>query len=204
VGEWQVVESAPAEASENPTAGAAATEEADGGRKRTAEGPADEEDERGWKLRKKRLNVGLGEIYDPGIIAVKVKPKEEPEVKAEDEGKGSTQLLTDGANVKTELKWTPVKWRKASEPVESDVRGVDTPDLASHSAPTPASQDEPAPASRVEPTSASDDPQSHVSPAPACHDPPAPKSEGASGGSMFRKRRVPTTGGASSRGRRLG
>jgi len=125
VGEWQVIEraSTEAEASGSSSADAAVTVEEKGGRKRAAEGLAYEEDERGWKLRKKRLNVGLGEIYDPGVIAVKVKLKEEPQMKAEDVNEESTQLAdrsSASASVKAELKWTPVKWRKASEVVETD------------------------------------------------------------------------------------
>ncbi|KAH9993245.1 hypothetical protein BJV77DRAFT_910040, partial [Russula vinacea] len=38
--------------------------------------PADEDEGR-WKLRKKTATVGLGEIYDPGIIAIKLKAKAE-------------------------------------------------------------------------------------------------------------------------------
>lgn len=44
--------------------------------KREAEAPP-EDDSRSFKLRKKSLNPGLGEIYDPGLIPIKVKKKEE-------------------------------------------------------------------------------------------------------------------------------
>ena len=36
-----------------------------------------EDDVRSFKLRKKTLNTGLGEIYDPGLIPIKLKKKEE-------------------------------------------------------------------------------------------------------------------------------
>jgi WW domain-binding protein 4 len=36
-----------------------------------------EEDIRSFKIRKKTMNAGLGEIYDPGLIPIKVKKKEE-------------------------------------------------------------------------------------------------------------------------------
>lgn len=50
----------------------------EGSRKRPAEAPLeDEEDGRGWKLRKKAVALGLGEIYDPGVIPIKLKPKKE-------------------------------------------------------------------------------------------------------------------------------
>lgn len=42
-------------------------------------GPPDDEDIRAFKLRRKQLIAGLGQIYDPGLIPIKVKKKEEPE-----------------------------------------------------------------------------------------------------------------------------
>ncbi|ETW80540.1 hypothetical protein HETIRDRAFT_246235, partial [Heterobasidion irregulare TC 32-1] len=82
VGEWQIVENTTppmsahfgGQPAEDIKSGA---EPAEGGNKRRAEEPLDEEDEHRWKLRKKTISVGLGEIYDPGIIAIKVKPKKE-------------------------------------------------------------------------------------------------------------------------------
>ncbi|EPT04517.1 hypothetical protein FOMPIDRAFT_10890, partial [Fomitopsis schrenkii] len=47
------------------------------GVKREAEAIPEFEDTRTFKLRKKTVGVGLGEIYDPGLIPIKVK-KEEP------------------------------------------------------------------------------------------------------------------------------
>ncbi|KAL1942028.1 hypothetical protein VTO73DRAFT_6558 [Trametes versicolor] len=47
------------------------------GEKRPAEEPVDEEDARGWKLRRKKINVGLGELYDPGALPIKLKAKKE-------------------------------------------------------------------------------------------------------------------------------
>ena len=46
--------------------------------KREAEAPP-EEDTRPFKLGKKIINPGLGEIYDPGLIPIKIKKKEERE-----------------------------------------------------------------------------------------------------------------------------
>jgi WW domain-binding protein 4 len=67
-GDWEVITSSSttsAEASESTVT-----------LKRDAEIAIDEEDGRQFKLRKKTLNVGLDEIYDPGIIPVKLKKKE--------------------------------------------------------------------------------------------------------------------------------
>lgn len=50
-------------------------------RKRVAEEPEDEDDTRRFKMRKKTVAVGLGEIYDPGVI--RVKPRVQPCAEAE-------------------------------------------------------------------------------------------------------------------------
>lgn len=47
-----------------------------GNRKREA--PVDDiEDERVFKLRRKTVGIGLGDLYDPGIIPIKLKVKKE-------------------------------------------------------------------------------------------------------------------------------
>jgi WW domain-binding protein 4 len=68
-----------------PQAEALAGEEEDekpdvsAGEKRPAETiVVDEEDTRSFKIRKRTLGTGLGEIYDPGAIPIKVKKREEP------------------------------------------------------------------------------------------------------------------------------
>ncbi|KAF9010645.1 hypothetical protein BDQ17DRAFT_1387854 [Cyathus striatus] len=48
------------------------------GMKREAEAPPVEEDARTFKLRKKTIAPGLGDIYDPGLIPIKLRKKEEP------------------------------------------------------------------------------------------------------------------------------
>ncbi|KAG2078961.1 hypothetical protein BDR04DRAFT_1146645 [Suillus decipiens] len=48
----------------------------EGDKKREA--PVDDfEDERSFKLRKKTVDIGLGELYDPGLIPIKLKVKQE-------------------------------------------------------------------------------------------------------------------------------
>ncbi|KAI0030797.1 hypothetical protein K488DRAFT_11388, partial [Vararia minispora EC-137] len=82
VGDWQPVQSKlppPPQANEaDVKEEGVKTEEgallAEAGKKRPAEADG-EEDERGWKLRRKTASVGLGEIYDPGVIAVKPRIK---------------------------------------------------------------------------------------------------------------------------------
>lgn len=80
--------------------------------KREAEAPVDEDDTRAFKLRKKTVVAGLGEIYDPGLIPIKIKKKElkvEPEVSKTEPSavvKGTTSDLP---------KWTPTQWKRARE-----------------------------------------------------------------------------------------
>jgi hypothetical protein len=59
------------------------------GSDKRAAAPADEDEGR-WKLRKKTAAVGLGEIYDPGIIAIKPK-----EAKAETASQVDISMLGD-------------------------------------------------------------------------------------------------------------
>nr|GAT57652.1 predicted protein [Mycena chlorophos] len=67
VGEWQVVV---------PEIQPSSTSATEAGVKRPAE-PLDEEENREFKLRKKTMVTGLGQIYDPGALSLKLKKKEE-------------------------------------------------------------------------------------------------------------------------------
>ncbi|KAI0066125.1 hypothetical protein BV25DRAFT_1504467 [Artomyces pyxidatus] len=218
-GEWHFVDTIPKQASQSPApeanvelAEAEAADEAS--RKRAAEEPVDEEDGRGWKLRKKTVSVGLGEIYDPGVVAIKVKPKKE---EPQDESKvpEAVTVSSGGAGTTSKAstvpKWTAVKWKKAGEAVtESPTSG--TPGTAT---PGEAVQE----AAEVLDTS-SNPPPLDVRGVQSAHDPiPAVKEESThvkvdedggapvtppqapSTNSLFRKRRAPAAGGATSRGR---
>ncbi|KAI0267889.1 hypothetical protein BGY98DRAFT_902252, partial [Russula aff. rugulosa BPL654] len=84
-GDWQMVEPTPTESpsgtGEESTHPVGDMQSAEGNRgtgsNKRAVPDATEEDEGRWKLRKKMTNVGLGEIYDPGIITIKPKVKAE-------------------------------------------------------------------------------------------------------------------------------
>ncbi|OBZ70558.1 Uncharacterized protein C18H10.07 [Grifola frondosa] len=76
-GEWEFVDIA---APETPADEVPPVVDGELSRKREAEQEVDEEDGRRFKLRRRTLGVGLGEIYDPGIIPIKLKSKEEPTV----------------------------------------------------------------------------------------------------------------------------
>ncbi|KAI0295838.1 hypothetical protein B0F90DRAFT_1811407 [Multifurca ochricompacta] len=190
VGEWQYVESAsiePLSGTGEGTQHEDGTQDPEASKKRTLPDPADEEEGR-WKLRKKTTSVGLGEIYDPGIISIKLKTKTE----VKEEGatgqvnqSSSTTSFTD-AKATSAPKWAPVKWKKAGEPTDDTIgaagsapsggRGSSRADRDKVSAPVPIKLEEAA----------------------------TPSGEGnTSKGSLFRKRKAPLGAGASSRGRRF-
>lgn len=102
--------------------------------KREAEAPLeDEEDGRTFKFRKRTLGAGLGEIWDPGDIPIKLKSK--PKSEAGD----SAASISEESTSKDELasksldsraveqkplsptgekpKWQPMAWKRATKPV---------------------------------------------------------------------------------------
>ncbi|KDQ27793.1 hypothetical protein PLEOSDRAFT_1071286 [Pleurotus ostreatus PC15] len=105
VGDWEYV--AP---SQDLAATASSIVEAP--EKREAEQPVD--DERHFKIRKKTLDVGLGNIYDPGLIRVKKKeaspPPPNPLLAP------ATNQATLGLPAATNVpKWTKLQWKKAGD-----------------------------------------------------------------------------------------
>jgi WW domain-binding protein 4 len=216
-GDWQMVESAPivppSGTGEEPTKHVDGVQNTEGDQgtssnKRAEPDPADEDEGR-WKLRKKITSVGLGEIYDPGFIAIKPKAKAE-EVKEEETAsqvkQPSVGTSTPGDTSATPaLKWAPVKWKKAGEPADG-TSGAATSGLGGDRGLT-----EGAPHAPTDPLTADEDP------APALvtggsvkeetlpvklEETTIPSGETASSGaSLFRKRKAPLGGGTSSRGR---
>ncbi|KAH9159853.1 hypothetical protein EDB89DRAFT_1041945 [Lactarius sanguifluus] len=207
-GEWQLVESAPAE----PSSGTSEetkpehnTPQIEGGQeaanKRPLPDPVDEEEGR-WKLRKKMATVGLGEIYDPGIISIK--PKAKVEI---DEGVTGNDTLPStptpsDTGATTVPKWAPVKWRKADEQVR------DTNDTANPAPATHDSRTDEAPAAPPGPLGGEEESTvASVTDVPVKEEPVKPEEppEEAipAGGSLFRKRKTPARGGTNSSGRRF-
>ena len=84
----------------------------DGTLKREADPALDAEDSRHFKLRKKTMSAGLGEIYDPGMIILK---KKDPPVKREDLPEPTAQ--SDPA---PRPKWTKVQWKRADNEVQKE------------------------------------------------------------------------------------
>jgi WW domain-binding protein 4 len=85
--------------------------------KREAETPIDEEDTRVFKLRKKTLSVGLGQIYDPGVIPIKIKKKEEDDTPSLAPVQ-STSL--DGPQATDVPKWTKLSWKRPGDILEPE------------------------------------------------------------------------------------
>ncbi|KAF4621118.1 hypothetical protein D9613_000513 [Agrocybe pediades] len=119
-GEWQVVNLQPPVGSDVHSKESEASPADGAGLKREAEALPDEEDTRAFKLRKKTV-TGLGEIYDPGLIPIKIKKKEE--VKPEPEPvpvASSSQIKTEPAEP---LKWKPTQWKIAGQSTQSNTEG---------------------------------------------------------------------------------
>ena len=165
--------------------------------KRPLPDPADEEEGR-WKLRKKMATVGLGEIYDPGIISIKPRAKVESN---EGAGNDSEPLSTSTAPTTSDTgataipKWAPVRWSKAGEPTNDTVPATDksrTDEVPAASPGSPGGEEESTLAAvanipvKEEPVKLE---ESSVDTIPA-------------GGSLFRKRKTPARGSTSS-GRRF-
>ncbi|KAI0043662.1 hypothetical protein FA95DRAFT_1498290 [Auriscalpium vulgare] len=221
-GEWHYVSTIPAArpASSTPEVEPAGE---DGSRKRPAE-PADEEDERGWKLRKKTVSVGLGEVYDPGLIPIKIKPKKEVKEEVKEEAAAAAPLIL-GADASalgvgvvdtTPLptasalpKWTSVKWKKggadgADGSASRTASGeVSTPEPPAGADTRAAGEGTPDPKGTSE--ALKDATAVKEEPEPVKLEPSdvqaVPTSDSPSGGSLFRKRRAPVAG-AAGRGRR--
>ena len=122
-GEWQVVTPMPAPQSTEDEPTDSTTISSTIPTKREVDAHSDDDYDRHSKLRKKTVRAGLGEIYDPGIISIKLKKKEEPssstaELKA---GMGDDAIKQEDEKPKGPQKWVKVQWNQIPE--ESSVDG---------------------------------------------------------------------------------
>jgi len=85
--------------------------------KREAQTQNDDEDGRLFKLRKKTLAGGLGDIYDPGAIPIKLKEKPEPVIEPAPAPVEPPAVATTSTSVP---KWTKLQWKHTGE---NDVPG---------------------------------------------------------------------------------
>ncbi|KAG1775427.1 hypothetical protein EV702DRAFT_973203 [Suillus placidus] len=202
-GEWQFVQNYTSASpalirSEVPSVSEDANGEtvgsSEGDRKREAP-VGDVEDERVFKLRKKTVNIGLGELYDPGLIPIKLKVKKEESTEpqpassktAVDNIKADTQDALP-ADVKVKIAWKRAAFQPAAdEPapggVKADSGGKGVPKVKSKE--TGAAKEEVVHA-RIEP-----EPQ--IPPEPAKKEEVISSSlEAPAPTGLFRKRKLPT------------
>jgi WW domain-binding protein 4 len=155
--------------------------------KREAEVPP-EEDIRSFKLRKKSLNPGLGDIYDPGLIPIKVKKEEA--IKQGDSSSSlntATSILDAGSPSSTpSSKWAKPQWSAPLPDIKLEERGKIfglTEEQTDATEDTSPAGQEPKP--KVEPGIKTEDDQ------PPIH----PDTSNALTGSLFKKRKTPASAG---------
>ncbi|KAG6866772.1 hypothetical protein C0991_011431 [Blastosporella zonata] len=206
-GEWEVVATitptlAPSSDDENEKPDVnPPTGDATIGVKREAETPADEEDTRAYKLRKKGWGSGMSGAYDPDAIPIKLKKKqEEVEPEPAPVEPASTSLASEIPTTPGALKWTKVQWRKAGEAVPKSSAPETRRDPSEETLPAEASE-----SSQVTVLPLAHEIETLPAPIPLIEEvkhtqveesPPTPEPSTAG---MFRKRKVPAGG---NRGRR--
>lgn len=162
----------------------------------------DDDDIRGWRFdnsKRRRLAVGLGDIYDPGIIEVKKKEEEtppppppEPKAERDPAGSGATELP----------KWAPRRWLKPGEAPprttppqdDSSFREENAKGIVKEEEESNVLPDEPLQGARAGPSPPAVKEEEPESPKPRST--PEPSSTG-----LFRKRKAPASG-AGTRGSR--
>jgi len=183
------------------------------GTKREAEAFAvDDEDGRAWKLRKKTAR--LGEIYDPGVIPIKLKAKKEEVGEAGIAGSGSDAASLNvivpavgmGSKATNVPTWIKVEWKK---PGDSNYTSA-AADQSIHTEPTPSSQVQHCPSLAREGASNLSKslplpPAPKTEPSPVKLKDPSPSdlpSGGASNGSLFKRRKGKPSVGSAALGKR--
>ena len=94
--------------------------------KREADAPL-EEDSRSFKLRKKSLNPGLGEIYDPGLIPIKVKKKEvieQGDSSLNGVSTATSMLDANSSSSTPSSKWAKPQWSAPLPDIKQEERGT--------------------------------------------------------------------------------
>lgn len=119
--------------------------------KREADVPPDEDDARQFRFRRKKLNTGLGEIYDPGLIPVKLKAKKEEPAEPILKGEGSSALVKLAPSISnphaTALpKWSARGWSKPGEAKQPEAPPAGSAQAAPEAAETPSAGENTPPA----------------------------------------------------------
>ncbi|KAJ7045460.1 hypothetical protein C8F04DRAFT_1206350 [Mycena alexandri] len=151
------------------------------GTKRSAEA-LDEEESREFKLRKKTMATGLGQIYDPGAISIQLKKKEEPV-----EPQSLLAPIPPASDPTDKPKWAKLQWKKMGDPDEQ----IEAPVEVDVKLETAMKLEDPSPPLDL------DTIDTAVKPEPDTH----PPLEAAAPTVLFKKRKAPAGG---SRGRQQG
>ena len=190
-GDWEFVATTtqpPSDAA--PLASSSSIVDVDESLKRAADSPLDTEDSRQFKLRKKTVSVGLGEIYDPGVIPITLKKKDQP----------IPSVQNSPPNPASAPKWTKVQWKSADEDVrhgtdlETTVHEGGGDENASVDAPSNIKSE---PDSQPEAEQSSSSRLRDVNSVKSESCPVIPAPDG--GGSLFRKRKAPGGAGRAKR-----
>lgn len=108
-------------------------DEISAGKRQADEGVGDVDDVRHFKVRKRTLALGLGELWDPGDIPIILKAKKEEGSVVNGSGEDSSNLMGNGESdasgqsnksnqASSKPKWTPKGWTRAvTEPGEDRV-----------------------------------------------------------------------------------
>jgi WW domain-binding protein 4 len=165
-----------------------------GDRKREA--PVDDiEDERVFKLKKKRVNIGLGELHDPGLIPIKLKAKKEEST--EPQPASSTTAVDDikadaqdalPADAKVKIAWKRAAFQPAADEPAPDGVMVDS---GGEGAPEAKLEKSGVTKEEVFPVKIEPEPQ--IPPEPVKKEEViSPSLEAPAPTSLFRKRKLPT------------
>jgi WW domain-binding protein 4 len=200
-GDWEVV-SPLQEVPSQPEASTLSSADDEANLKREAEVQRAAEDERSWKLRKKTVGPGLGEIYDPGIIPIKLKTKVEEHAET---GTVITAPITssDYSKATAAPKWTKTQWKRAGEAVEEIKEESMGEGVAVEMNGIPGPQEPPEPGPKVEKNenqSGISEPSKEQSTLLKLEETPTIAPAAGASGSMFRKRKAP--GSIGDRGKR--
>lgn len=146
VGEWSIVESTtPSITPREEEEGDVKLEEGELGQKRPF--PVDDDEDAGhrWKLRKKTTSIGLGELYDPGVIKLKTRAKSATVDTVEGNGAdgagwvpGAGEENLNGPRATDAPRWTTLKWRKPGEAHEESASAHEEATSAQEEAPSSA------------------------------------------------------------------
>ncbi|CAL1706497.1 unnamed protein product [Somion occarium] len=215
-GEWQFVPvetTPPVEEVPSAASTSSATEPTELRLKREAPVIVDEEDTRSFRFKKKRLGAGLGEIYDPGPIPIKLKTKKEESPSNEGlAGLGSVDAGPSGpiTPATSVPRWSARGWKKPTdrETTSTVTNGTTTvkeevSDSSSQVKGEPLEQSEPA-LSHISTSSSKDIPSGDIKVEDVkSEEIEPPSTSSASFGGLFKKRKIRAGGNAGNRGRRL-